>query len=159
MQSTALITGATSGIGYEFAKTFAGHHYNLILVARDASKLSTIQTQLQEKHKIKVLVLSCDLAQPHAADQVWQTIMKQALQVDVLINNAGFGDFGLFVDTDWQRQTQMIQLNIVTLTQLTHLCLPGMVQRRRGQILNVASTAASNVIWPLLTIKDRSSDD
>lgn len=142
MRSTALITGATGGIGYEFAKILAEQGHHLILVARDAVTLRVIQTQLKEKHQINVSVLPCDLSQLNAAAQVWQTLLEQNQQVDVLINNAGFGDFGLFVDTDWQRQAQMIQLNIVALTQLTHLCLSGMVQRRQGQILNVASTAA-----------------
>ncbi|MCU0518893.1 MAG: SDR family oxidoreductase [Oscillatoria sp. Prado101] len=138
---TALITGASSGIGEAFAGELAKRQTNLILVARSEAKLQQLAQQLREEFKIQVEVLVEDLSLPGAAKAVFDAVTKKGLTVHLLINNAGFGDWGAFADRQLHRQVEMIQLNIVALVELTHLFLPQMQQRRSGAILNVASTA------------------
>jgi len=142
MNKTALITGASSGIGMEMATVFAAQKQNLILVARNASKLNEIAADLSAKFGIKVNVFAIDLSEPNAAQKVYDYCSKQQLHIDYLVNNAGFGDFGFFAESNLEKQLQMINLNITTLTQLTHLFLPAMIKNKCGKILNVASTAA-----------------
>ena len=139
---TALITGASGGIGYELAKLFARDHYNLVLVARSADKLAQLATELEKAYKIRATVVTADLSRPSGPEQVFAATQKAGIDVDVLVNNAGAGQFGLYVDTDLQQELGQLQLNITSLTHLTKLYLPPMVQRRCGRILNVASTAA-----------------
>jgi short-subunit dehydrogenase len=138
--NTALITGASGGLGEEFANILAEKKWNLILVARSKDKLDVIKTNLEHNHSIAVQVIDLDLSLPDATHQLMKHIEKQ--NVDLLINNAGFGDFGLFQDSDPLRTRNMIDLNIGTLTDLTRAVLPGMIARKSGRILNVASTAA-----------------
>jgi uncharacterized protein len=140
--STAVITGASGGIGLEIAKLFVKAGHNVVLVARSADKLNALAESLQKEYSGTVLVLPKDLAAPDASSEVFDWCTQKGLQVDYVVNNAGFGDYGFFHESDWPKQEQMIQLNINTLTQLTHLFLPGMVARKKGRILNVASTAA-----------------
>jgi uncharacterized protein len=140
--ATALITGASNGIGLELAKIHASKGYNLVLVARNKAKLDTLKVELEQKYSVKILTIGKDLSEINAAKEVYETTTKQNIQVDYLINNAGFGDFGMFVETDWIKEQQMINLNINTLTQFTKLYLKDMVKRRNGKIMNVASTAA-----------------
>ncbi len=140
--ATALITGASNGIGLELARTHASHGDNLVLVARNLAKLNEIKVELEQRYHIKVYNIGKDLSQPNAAQEVYDETKQQNIQVDYLINNAGFGDFGLFYETDWNKELQMINLNITTLTQFTKLYLRDMVTRRSGKIMNVASTAA-----------------
>ncbi len=140
--ATALITGASNGIGLELAKIHASKGDDLVLVARNETKLKVLKTELEQKFKVKVFVIGKDLSEQNAAQQVYDETKKQNIQIDYLINNAGFGDFGMFVETDWNKELQMINLNITTLTQFTKLYLKDMVQRRKGRIMNVASTAA-----------------
>ncbi len=142
MTQTALITGASSGIGYELAKLFAADQYNLVLVARSEQKLNELKAQIHASHSAQVMVLPMDLSVPTAPQDLFNAVAQQGMSIDVLVNNAGFGDYGFFVDSNWDRQAQMLQLNIVTLTHLTRLFLPGMVQRKSGRILNLASTAS-----------------
>ncbi len=142
MRKTVLISGASSGIGYEFAHLFAQHQYDLVLVARSETKLQTLKADLEAKYGVMAVSIPKDLAQPGAAEELFHQVNQQRLQIDVLINNAGFGNYGLFVETDWNKEAQMIQLNITSLTHLTKLLLQGMVERQQGKILNVASTAA-----------------
>lgn len=142
MSQTALITGASGGIGYELAKIFAKEKWNLILVARTSDRLREIQQNLSKDFGIKVTVLVKDLAQPNAAEEVYREVQKQSLAVDVLVNNAGFGAYGPFSQIGLKVQMEMIALNITTLTHLARLFLPEMIRRKRGRILNVASTAA-----------------
>lgn len=142
MAKTALITGASGGIGYELAKVFASNGYNLILVARSTDKLQQIQTELAQSHNIQTHVISQDLSQADSPLTLFDQIQQQGLAVDVLVNNAGFGDYGPFASADWSKQGALLQLNMVTLTQLTRLFLPPMLERGSGKILNVASTAA-----------------
>lgn len=141
---TALITGASSGIGETFAWELAKRQRNLILVARSEAKLQQLAQQLREEFKIQVEVLVKDLSSAGAAKAVFDAVAEKGLTsaVDLLVNNAGFGDWGAFADRQLHRQVEMIQLNIVALVELTHLFLPQMQQRRSGAIINVASTAA-----------------
>lgn len=140
--ATALITGASNGIGLELAKVHASKGGDLVLVARNKSKLEELKAQLEQQYKIKVYTIGKDLSLTDAAQDVYDETQKQNIQIDYLINNAGFGDFGMFAETDWNKELQMINLNITTLTQFTKLYLQDMVKRKNGKIMNVASTAA-----------------
>lgn len=142
MSRTALITGSSDGIGYEIARIHAEHGDNLVVVARNKLKLSELKSMLQEKHGIKVHVMEKDLALPGAATEVFDELNGQNITVDYLINNAGFGDIGNFAVSDWNKLERMINLNILALSHLTRLFLPGMIYRGFGKILNVASTAS-----------------
>ena len=142
MKNTALITGASNGIGLELAKIHASKGGDLVLVARNKLKLDKLKTELEKQFKVSVLTISKDLSLPNAAKEVYDETNKQNIQVDYLINNAGFGDFGMFAETDWNKELQMINLNITTLTLFTKLYLQDMVKRKSGKIMNVASTAA-----------------
>ncbi len=142
MSKIALVTGASNGIGFEFAKILAENKYDLILIARTKSKLDEIRDYLYLTYKVQVYVIACDLSKSGACGYVYEQIKRNNLEVDVLINNAGIGDWGQFVDSNLEKQGRMLQLNIVALTNLARLFLPGMVKRRKGKILNVASTAA-----------------
>ncbi|OXS79947.1 SDR family NAD(P)-dependent oxidoreductase [Domibacillus enclensis] len=139
MNKTVLITGASSGLGSEFAKIFAEAEYNLVVVARSKDKLEMLQDQFPDS-EIKLIVK--DLSKPGSASEVAEEIDQAGIQIDVLINNAGFGLLGSFSTLSLQEQLEMMQLNMVTLAELTHLFLPGMIERNSGRILNVASTAA-----------------
>jgi len=151
MGKTALVTGASHGIGYEFAKILAENKYDLILVARTKSKLDEVKDHLNRIYGIQVYVIACDLSLLEACGYVYEQIKKINLDVDVLVNNAGIGDWGLFVDSSVDKQEQMVRLNIIALTSLTRLFLPGMVKRRYGNILNVSSTAAFQA-GPLMAV-------
>jgi short-subunit dehydrogenase len=143
---TVLITGASVGIGEAFARRFAREKANLMLVARREDKLQRLAAELAKQHSITVDVLAKDLSLPEAAGEVFEETERLNLQVDGLINNAGFGIGGRFVETDLKRNLEMLQLNIVTLTELTHRYLPGMLARRQGVVVNVASTAAFQAV-------------
>lgn len=142
MTKTALITGASGGIGYELANVFARNGYGLIVVARSTDKLNHLQAELTQNHGVQVDVMTQDLSQVDAPSNLFDQVQQQGLTVDVLVNNAGFGDYGPFVDCDWSKHGALLQLNMVTLTHLTRLFLPSMLERGQGKILNVASTAA-----------------
>src|ERR1700739_1787870 len=139
--STALITGASGGIGYELAKLFARDHHNLVLVARSADKLAQVANELQAQG-ITVKTVALDLAQPPAAKFLFDQLQRENIAVDILINNAGFGAYGEFAQMPEEEILGQIHLNITALTELTRLFLPSMIQRRTGRIMNVASTAA-----------------
>lgn len=140
--TTALITGASNGIGLELAKIHASKGDNLVLVARNVSKLNELKTELENLYKIQIHIIVKDLAVPDAAQEVYDETTTQGIAINYLINNAGFGDYGLFYMTDWDKAIRMINLNITSLTQLTYLYLKDMVSRGSGRIMNVASTAA-----------------
>ncbi|MBX2846082.1 MAG: SDR family oxidoreductase [Saprospiraceae bacterium] len=142
MKTTALVTGASSGIGKEFAHIHAERGGDLIIVARREEKLQAIKSSLEAQHKIAVHVIAKDLTQPNACKGIFDEVTQKGLQVDYLINNAGFGGRGKFHERDWDKDHAMIQLNIVALTELTRLFLPSMVTRNAGKILNVSSTAS-----------------
>ncbi|AUI66012.1 MULTISPECIES: SDR family oxidoreductase [Glaesserella] len=142
MTQTALITGASNGIGLEFAKIHAKQGGDLVLVARSADKLAELADELRQTYNVKVTTIAQDLAQPQAAQAIFNETEKLGIQVDILINNAGVGGHGRFFERDLVKESQMIQLNIASLTELTHFYLQGMVARKQGKILNVSSTAS-----------------
>jgi short-subunit dehydrogenase len=139
---TALVTGASTGIGREFAFIAAADGYDVVLVARTSEPLETVAAEIQRKTSRKTAIFAIDLSEPNAAHALMKSISEAGITVDVLINNAGFGLMGKFWELPEDEQVRMIELNIGALTQLTRLCLPAMVERRSGFILNVASTAA-----------------
>jgi uncharacterized protein len=139
---TVLVTGASSGIGLELARCFAADGCQLALVARKGDALEALATELRKAHKIQAQVFTADLAHPEAPPRLLARLQSAGIKVDVLVNNAGFGAQGKFVELPLGRQLEMLQVNITSLTHLTGLLLPGMIERRRGGILNVASTAA-----------------
>jgi uncharacterized protein len=139
---TALITGASFGIGLEFARIFAREGYNLVLVARSADRLRQLASELEKNHGVRSLILATDLSEPGASSYVLDQTTRAGIEVDVLVNNAGFGQYGMFAENDLEECLRQIQLNVTTLTHLTRLYLPAMIQKRSGRILNVASTAA-----------------
>jgi len=138
-RSTALITGASSGIGYELAKIFAQNGHNLILVARNKPVLNELAAELSAKFEVKVRVIIKDLSAIAAAQEIADELEQAEISIDVLVNNAGFDIYGNFYETDLTRELQMIQVNLVTLTQLTKLLIGGMIKRGRGKILNLGS--------------------
>ena len=139
---TALITGASGGLGEEFAKLFAADGVDLVLIARNREKLEALACELHVKHGITALALPCDLSIPEASAHLTEELKKRNITVDVLVNNAGVGAYGLFTETDGKHERDLLQVNILSLTELTKLLLPAMVKRGSGKILNIASTAA-----------------
>ncbi|ELR97282.1 SDR family oxidoreductase [Gloeocapsa sp. PCC 73106] len=139
---TALITGASEGIGKAFAQELATRQTNLVLVARSQDKLRTLADELQEQHKIRVEVISQDLILQGACQNLYDRVQDLEIEIDLLINNAGFGDYGAFASRDLQKQLQMIQLNVSALVELTHLFLGQMQSRQQGAIVNVSSMSA-----------------
>ncbi|TMD46578.1 MAG: SDR family oxidoreductase [Chloroflexi bacterium] len=142
MSKTALITGASGGIGYELALLFARDGFDCILVARSHDKLNALAARMESEFRVKTLVLPKDLSKTTAVDEIYEEVSAASMPVDVLVNNAGFPVYGLFTETDLDTELQMLQVNVVALTQLTKLFLRGMIERRYGRILNLASTAA-----------------
>ena len=141
-RKTVLITGASTGIGYELAKLFAKDAYDLILVARGAEGLIKVADELTKEYSSTVVTIAQDLSQPGAATNVFKQLEDKNLTIDVLVNNAGFGTYGEFTEVPLADQLGMMQVNMVSLVELTYLVLRGMRKRKQGKILNVASTAA-----------------
>src|SRR5438067_9972028 len=139
--STALITGASTGIGYELTKLFARDHHDLVLVARNAAKLSAIAGDLQRQFGITATAIPLDLTDALAPQALFDHLQRENIDIDFLVNNAGYGIRGKFADIPLEQSLGQIQLNITALTALTRLFLPPMIERRLGRILNVASTA------------------
>ncbi len=137
-----LITGASAGIGKEFASIFASEGYNLVLIARDKVRLEELAQEMKTKHNVEAKVLVKDLRAPAVAAEIFDELQREQIQICVLVNNAGFGWGGPFAQGDLPRYVEMIQVNITALVELTHLFLKPMVARGEGRILNVASTAA-----------------
>lgn len=143
MKKTTLITGASGGIGYEFAKLAAKDGNNLVLVdIREKELGEAANALLGDYPGIEIKTILTDLAEQPAAQYVFDQVQAAGWQVDILINNAGYGVFGFFYETDWNREGRMIILHVYTLTHLTKLFLPGMVRRGYGKVLNIASMAA-----------------
>ncbi|MFW5886560.1 MAG: SDR family NAD(P)-dependent oxidoreductase [Bacteroidota bacterium] len=142
MRKTALITGASSGIGLELARVFAEKGNNLVLVARNKKKLDELRVDLQNEYRVLIHVIEKDLSVENAPREVYEEIKKQDIVIDYLVNNAGFGNSGFFHETEWDNDFQMINLNVISLTQFCKLFLKDMVERKNGKIMNVASTAA-----------------
>lgn len=135
----ALVTGATSGFGYEFCKLFAADGYNLVMVARNEEQLQEISGEIITQYGVDVLPLSADLFQPETARGIYEILKEQAIAVDVLVNDAGQGEHGLFTETDLQRELDIIQLNITSVVSLTKYFLRDMVARNEGKVLQIAS--------------------
>ncbi|WP_423145967.1 SDR family NAD(P)-dependent oxidoreductase [Rubrolithibacter danxiaensis] len=148
---TALITGATSGIGYELTKLFAQDKFNLILVARNEQRLNEIAAELKSTYQINVTVIPKDLANDSGALEVYEETKRQGLTVNILVNDAGVGERGKFTETDFQKELEIIHLNIISLTHLTKLFLKEMVSRNEGRILQLASVASYQPT-PLLAV-------
>ena len=139
---TALITGASSGIGWELAKIHAASGGDLVLVARNIRQLENLKTSILKNHSVQIHLIEKDLSKANAAEEVYDYVTLQQWEIDILINNAGFGYYGMFMDAPIPKDEEMIQLNMLTLTKLTKLFAAGMIQRGKGRIMNVASTAA-----------------
>ncbi len=142
MGKTVLITGASSGIGYELAKLFATDGYHLVLVAKNEPRLFLIADELATTFHVSVIPLGQDLTEAQAANHIFARLQQEAITIDILVNNAGIGIYGAFAETDLMKELEVMQVNIVALTALTKLFLQEMLKRGKGKILNVASTAA-----------------
>ena len=138
----ALITGASGGIGEDLARLVAAGGADVALVARNAERLRALGAELEARYRIKATIIVQDLAAPDATERVMDVTGRQRPEIDILINNAGFGLLGAFAEMPKADVQQMLQLNIVTLALLARAVLPGMLQRKTGRILNIASTAA-----------------
>jgi short-subunit dehydrogenase len=141
-RQTALVTGGSGGIGLELAKVLARNGFDLVLVARKRDTLEAAAGQLEGKFAIRAHVFAADLRLPDAPQAIFDFLRNENIDVEILVNNAGFGVGGEFADTSIQRELDMIQVNITALTHLTKLFIPAMIKRRSGRVLNVASTAA-----------------
>ena len=138
----AVVTGASSGLGVDFAEILAERGANLVLVARRKDRLEALAQRLEKELGIRTRTVPADLAQPEARVALAADLAGAGIDVDVLVNNAGFGVYGPFAEAEWEREDQMLQLNVVALTHLTKLFVRGMVERNRGWIMQVASIGA-----------------
>lgn len=139
---TALVTGASSGIGLDLATVLAKHHYDLVLVSRNMVPMERLRDSCIQQFSVRAEIIPKDLSDPAAPLQIFQELAAKSIPIDILVNNAGFGIHGPFAQTDLQAQIQLLHVNVIALLQLCRLFLPPMIQRRQGRILNVASTAA-----------------
>ncbi|MBN1176012.1 SDR family oxidoreductase [Candidatus Woesearchaeota archaeon] len=151
MKPYALITGATSGIGLSLATIHASRKGNLIIIGQNSRKLSEVKKELETQFKIKVVAFSVDLTKPDSVKKIVTRVREQNLSVKYVINNAGFGLYGLFRDTDIERELKMIDLNVKVVTELSKAFLPDMIAEGRGHIMNVASVA-SFIPGPLMSV-------
>ena len=142
MKKTALVTGASGGLGLSFVNIFAREGYDVVLVARSERRLAEIKSEIEQKYGVTAHVIPCDLTAEGGATDVHRATKELCIDVDVLVNNAGFGDFGEFYKSDLEKQINMIDLNCSALVRLCHLYLPEMVKRGSGNILNVDSIAS-----------------
>lgn len=137
--SYVLITGATCGIGYELSRIFAANRYNVVLVARNLPRLTEIAETLKKEYGIMAEIIPQDLSDPQAPAKIYNELQQRSIQIDVLVNNAGFNEYGAFHKTRSEKEVQMIQVNMTSLTFLTKLLLPEMIDRHYGKILNLGS--------------------
>lgn len=142
----ALVTGASAGIGWALAEELAGGGANLVLTARRRDRLEQLEQALRQKHGISTEICTADLTHPEAPGEIFRFTESKGLTIDLLVNNAGLGDYGEFHASDLEKQVAMVQVNCGAVVQLTHLYLRGMVERRRGDILIVASTASYQAV-------------
>jgi short-subunit dehydrogenase len=150
-EGTALITGASAGIGAALAREFAANGHDVILVARSADKLEKLAGELEHAHRVKAVVITSDLSVPGAAEGLYREVRARKLFVDILVNNAGLLFEGPFWKTKLANHEQLVQVNITALTALTHLFLSAMIKRGRGRVMNVASTSAFSPVPYLST--------
>jgi short-subunit dehydrogenase len=142
MKNTALITGASSGIGKELAKIHAAKGGDLVIIARSEDKLKSLKSEIENQYGVDVMIIAKDLEKAEAPKEIFDEVTDEGVKVEYLINNAGFGGRGKFHEREWEKDLAMINLNITALTALTRFFLPGMVERNSGKILNVSSTAS-----------------
>ncbi len=142
MKKVALITGASTGLGREFARIHSQRGGDSIIVARSADKLSALKQELESEFGVQVKVIVKDLTQDTAAQEIYDEVKSSGITIDYLINNAGFGGHGKFHEREWEQDLSMIKLNIIALSALTRLFLPNFVARNNGKVLNVSSTAS-----------------
>lgn len=150
-EQIALITGASSGIGWELAKVFAQHGHPVVLVARSTEKLEQLAQELHSSFRVHAFAITADLAQSDAPEKIAEELRRRDMRVDILVNNAGFALEGRFAQLDLRRQLDMIQVNVAAIAHLTRIFLPEMIRRNRGGVLNVASTAAfqAGPLWAI----------
>ncbi len=141
VRPTVLITGASAGIGSELVPFFAGTGHNVVLVAHQKPVLEGIAAAVRKVFRVEATAIACDLTAPDGAHAIFSELSRRQIDVDILVNNAGFGAYGEFAETGIETEERILQANIVALTVLTKLLLPGMIARGQGRILNVASTA------------------
>lgn len=139
---TALITGASSGIGKSFAHALASRGANLVMVSESKDKIESAAAELKGKHSVKITGIACDLSDPKNIDGLYEQITQEGFLIDILINNAGFGACGRFHEIDLDRDQKMIMVNVAAVCRLTHLFLPPMVERKKGTVINIASTGS-----------------
>lgn len=139
---TALITGASSGIGEAFAEVFAAEGFNLVITARREDRLRAVAARLQDRYGIRVHVAAADLSERDAPARLCSHLAERGFTIDALVNNAGYGIAGTFAASEWPRHSALLQVMVVALAELTHRLLPGMIDRGYGRIINVASLAA-----------------
>lgn len=139
---TALVTGASSGLGVQFVRRFAADGCDVVLVARSGAVMEELAAEIEERHGVRTVVFPKDLSEPHAAADVMANIEERGVQVDALVNNAGFSTYGPFAQTDLDTTMQMLHVNMLTLTELTRRCLPGMIERGWGRVLNLGSVGS-----------------
>lgn len=142
MKNVSLITGASSGIGKELALIHASKGGDLVIVARDKEKLEELKKEIEDKYSVSVFVIVKDLSLPNASKEIYLKVKEAGIEIDYLMNNAGFGGIGKFHEREWEKDLAMINLNIVALTELTRFFLPDFVKRNKGRILNTSSTAS-----------------
>ncbi len=138
----AIVTGASCGIGYELAKILAKDGKNVVVIARSRDQLEDLKKEIENKYGTKVKVLAKDLSDPKSPPEIFSELEKEKISVDVLVNNAGFGVYGMFLETDLREELDMIQVNAASVIHLTKLFLKGMVEDKSGYILNAASLCA-----------------
>ena len=141
MKNVALITGASSGIGKELARIHASRKNDLVIVARRKEELEKLKSELEHDHSVMVKIIEKDLSQPYAAKEIYDELNNEGITIEYLMNNAGFGGHGKFHERPIDKDMSMIDVNVKALVSLTRLFLPGMLERNRGRILNVSSTA------------------
>jgi short-subunit dehydrogenase len=141
MGKTALITGASAGLGAEFAWLFAADGHDVVLVARRKDKLEALAAEIKKKHGVSAHVIADDLGDHAAPERLAAELTKRGIDVEFLVNNAGFGTSGVFAELDPRRELEMVEVNVTTLVHLTRLLLPAMIARKSGRILNIGSTA------------------
>lgn len=141
-KKTALITGATTGLGYELSKILAREGYHLVLVARNQDNLDTVTNDLSNRFNVSIETIALDLSLPTSSNKLYEWVQQKSLCIDLLVNNAGFGLHGRFDETDIKEELSMIQLNAITLVELTKFFVLDMLNRNHGKILNIASLAA-----------------
>lgn len=142
MNKTALITGATGGLGHEFVKLFASNGNDLVLVGRNPKKLENLKNEVESNYKVKANTVAVDFSEENAAEQIYDQVTKQGIQVDYLVNNAGLGGQGAFIERTMEQDISMMKVNMLVPTKLMKLFVPDFVKRGSGEVLNVSSSAA-----------------